>query len=132
MKANAVFCDVNKAFYRIWHAGLKRKLYTPEVPDRLTCIIRSYIRDRRLTYSYENTHLTKIRIRSGVPQSSTPSSFLYTAYTNDISQPNSRVLLTLFVDDTVLYLRSTRLTYIIPRLQRAIDELTWWFQNWKA
>ncbi|GBP57323.1 hypothetical protein EVAR_39962_1 [Eumeta japonica] len=40
------------------------------------------------------------------------------------------VQLALFADDTTLFLRSDSLNYI-PRLQRAINELTQWFQLWR-
>ncbi|GBP88710.1 Probable RNA-directed DNA polymerase from transposon BS [Eumeta japonica] len=36
-----------------------------------------------------------------------------------------------FADDTVLYLAGSNFRQIIPRLQKAIDELTRWFQTWK-
>ncbi|GBP31618.1 RNA-directed DNA polymerase from mobile element jockey [Eumeta japonica] len=41
------------------------------------------------------------------------------------------VQLALFADDTTLFLRSDSLNHIIPRLQRAINELTQWFQLWR-
>ncbi|GBP96851.1 RNA-directed DNA polymerase from mobile element jockey [Eumeta japonica] len=36
-----------------------------------------------------------------------------------------------FADDTALYLRSNSIGNILPRLQRAIDELTQWLCLWK-
>ncbi|GBP26877.1 RNA-directed DNA polymerase from mobile element jockey [Eumeta japonica] len=44
---------------------------------------------------------------------------------------NPGVQLALFADDTTLFLRSDSLNHIIPRLQRAINELTQWFQLWR-
>ncbi|GBP81751.1 hypothetical protein EVAR_62667_1 [Eumeta japonica] len=62
-----------------------------------------------------------------VPQGSTLFPLLYSACTNDILRPNSGVQLALSADDITLFLRSVNLSHIIPRLQRAIDELTQWF-----
>ncbi|GBP16259.1 Probable RNA-directed DNA polymerase from transposon BS [Eumeta japonica] len=63
-------------------------------------------------------------IRAGVPQSSTLSPLLYSAYINDIPRPKTGVQLTLFADNTALFLRSNCLRKSLPCLQRAIDELT--------
>ncbi|GBP36323.1 Probable RNA-directed DNA polymerase from transposon X-element [Eumeta japonica] len=62
---------------------------------------------------------------------STLSPLLYSAYVNDIPRPKTGVQLALFADDTALFLRSNCLRNILPRLQRAIDELTQWLQLWR-
>ncbi|GBP54804.1 RNA-directed DNA polymerase from mobile element jockey [Eumeta japonica] len=41
------------------------------------------------------------------------------------------IQLALFVDDTTLFLHSASFNHIVPRLQRANDELTQWFQLWR-
>ncbi|GBP55028.1 RNA-directed DNA polymerase from mobile element jockey [Eumeta japonica] len=56
---------------------------------------------------------------------------LYSAYTNDIPRPQTGVQLALFADDTALYLSGSNFRIITPRLQKAIDELTRWFQTWR-
>ncbi|GBP30960.1 Probable RNA-directed DNA polymerase from transposon BS [Eumeta japonica] len=130
----AVFFDVAKAFDRVWHAGLIYKLYSLQVPDRLIITIQNYLANRHFTFRHERTHSTRRLIRAGVPQGSTLSPLLYSAYTNDIPRPSSSgVQLALFADDTALFYgsrnRSTRFT-LLP-LQRAIDELGQWFQKWR-
>ncbi|GBP59159.1 RNA-directed DNA polymerase from mobile element jockey [Eumeta japonica] len=130
-KTVAVFFDVAKAFDRVWHAGLIHKLYTLEVPDRLVLIIHKYISNRHFAFRHEHTISSKKILRAGVPQGSTLSPLLYSAYTNDIPRPKTGVQLALFADDTTLFLRSDSLNHIIPRLQRAINELTQWFQLWR-
>ncbi|GBP38218.1 Probable RNA-directed DNA polymerase from transposon BS [Eumeta japonica] len=80
---------------------------------------------------HERTHSTRRLIRAGVPQGSTLSPLLYSAYTNDVPRPSSSgVQLALFADDTALgnRNRSTRFT-LLP--QRAIDELGQWFRKWR-
>ncbi|GBP63305.1 Probable RNA-directed DNA polymerase from transposon BS [Eumeta japonica] len=127
-----VFFDVAKAFDRVWHAGLIYKLYSLQVPDRLITI-QNYLANRHFTFRHERTHSTKRLIRAGVPQGSTLSPLLYSAYTNDVPRPSSSgVQLALFADDTALFYgnrnRSTRFT-LLP--QRAIDELGQWFRKWR-
>ncbi|GBP57125.1 Probable RNA-directed DNA polymerase from transposon BS [Eumeta japonica] len=70
-------------------------------------------------------------IRVGIPQSSTLSPLLYSAYIKDIPRPSTAVQLALFADDTALFLRSNCPRNILPRLQRAIDELTQWLRLWR-
>ncbi|GBP10396.1 Probable RNA-directed DNA polymerase from transposon BS [Eumeta japonica] len=130
----AVFFDVAKAFDRVWHAGLIYKLYSLQVLDRLIITIQNYLANRHFTFRHERTHSTRRLIRAGVPQGSTLSPLLYSAYTNDIPRPSSSgVQLALFADDTALFYgsrnRSTRFT-LLP-LQRAIDELGQWFRKWR-
>ncbi|GBP19995.1 Probable RNA-directed DNA polymerase from transposon BS [Eumeta japonica] len=130
----AVFFDVAKAFDRVWHAGLIYKLYSLQVPDRLIITIQNYLANRHFTFRHERTHSTRRLIRAGVPQGSTVSPLLYSAYTNDVPRPSSSgVQLALFADDTALFYgnrnRSTRFT-LLP-LQRAIDELGQWFRKWR-
>ncbi|GBP83896.1 Probable RNA-directed DNA polymerase from transposon BS [Eumeta japonica] len=67
-------------------------------------------------------------IRAGVLQGFTLSPLLYSAYINDIPRPSTGVQLALFADDTAHFLRSNCLQNILPRLQRAIDELTQWLR----
>ncbi|GBP26343.1 Probable RNA-directed DNA polymerase from transposon BS [Eumeta japonica] len=89
---------------------------------------------RDLPASYRPISLLSVLvrpIRAGVPQGSTLSPLLYSAYVNDIPRPSSGVQLALFADDTALYLRSNCLRNILPRLQRAIDELTQWLRLWR-
>ncbi|GBP82077.1 Probable RNA-directed DNA polymerase from transposon BS [Eumeta japonica] len=130
-KTVAVFFDVAKAFDRVWHAGLIHKLYQLELPDRLVIIIHHYISNRHFSFRLGNTYSSVRPIRAGVPQGSTLSPLLYSAYVNDIPRPSSGVQLALFADDTALYLRSNCLRNILPRLQRAIDELTQWLRLWR-
>ncbi|GBP51151.1 Probable RNA-directed DNA polymerase from transposon BS [Eumeta japonica] len=123
--------DVAKAFDRVWHAGLIHKLYTLELPDRLVLIIHNYLNNRNFTFRHENTYSTKRILKAGVPQGSTLSPLLYSAYVNDIPRPSNGVQLALFADDTALYLRGNNYRDTTPRLQRAIDELTRWLRLWR-
>ncbi|GBP51272.1 RNA-directed DNA polymerase from mobile element jockey [Eumeta japonica] len=134
----AVFFDVAKAFDKVWHAGQtlsnvcsKLQLHQLKIPDHLVFIIQHYLTGRQFSFRHEKSVSAKRPIRAGVPQGSTLSPLLYSAYTNDIPRPQTGVQLALFVDDTALYLSGSNFRIIIPRLQKAIDELTRWFQTWK-
>ncbi|GBP77261.1 Probable RNA-directed DNA polymerase from transposon BS [Eumeta japonica] len=109
------------------------KSYSLQVPDRLIITIQNYLVNRHFTFRHERTHSTRRLIRAGVPQGSTLSPLLYSAYTNDVPRPSSSgVQLALFADDTALFYGSrNRSTIHPPPLQRAIDELGQWFRKWR-
>ncbi|GBP70418.1 RNA-directed DNA polymerase from mobile element jockey [Eumeta japonica] len=122
----------------IFNACLKNCYFPPVwkeaiIYDRLILIIHSYINDREFTFRTKNTYSSKRPIRVGVPQDSTLSPLLYSAYTNKMTvlRPQTRVQLVLFADNMTLYLRSCSVGNIIPHLQRIIDELTQRFQLWR-
>ncbi|GBP62763.1 Probable RNA-directed DNA polymerase from transposon BS [Eumeta japonica] len=80
--------------------------------------------NRHFTFRLYNTYSPMRPIRAGVSQGSTPSPLLYSTSVNDIPRPSTGVQLALFADDTALFLRSNCLRNILPRLQKAIEELT--------
>ncbi|GBP61342.1 Probable RNA-directed DNA polymerase from transposon X-element [Eumeta japonica] len=87
--------------------------------------------DRKIHVPHENTWSTKRTLKTGVPQGSTLTTLLYSAYVNDIPQPSNGVELALFADDTALYLRGSSFRNTTSRLQRIIDELTRWLRLWR-
>ncbi|GBP88172.1 Probable RNA-directed DNA polymerase from transposon BS [Eumeta japonica] len=97
--------------------------------NRLVFIIHQYLTNRLFSFRHENSTSAKRLNRAGVPQGSIFYPMLYSAYTNDIPRPQTGVQLALFADDTALYLRSSNFRQITLRLQKAIDELTRWFQT---
>ncbi|GBP39015.1 RNA-directed DNA polymerase from mobile element jockey [Eumeta japonica] len=70
-------------------------------------------------------------LRAGVPQCSTLSTLLYSTYVNDIPRSSTGVQLALFAYDTPFFLHSNSIANILPRLQRAIDELTQLLRLWR-
>ncbi|GBP67321.1 Probable RNA-directed DNA polymerase from transposon X-element [Eumeta japonica] len=70
---------------------------------------------------------------AGVPQGSTLSPLLSYVYIHRvcIPRPSKGVKLALFADDNALYFRSNSIENILPRLQRAINELTQWLRLWR-
>ncbi|GBP87025.1 N-acetylserotonin O-methyltransferase-like protein [Eumeta japonica] len=119
--------------------------HTP-LPDARPLVVSLASAERPLPWAYkprlnrdsvfkrtrlDNTYMSMRPIRAGVPQGSTLSPLLYFAYVNDIPRPSSCVQVALFVDDIALYLRSNSIGNILPRLLRAIDELTQWLRLWR-
>ncbi|GBP44055.1 Probable RNA-directed DNA polymerase from transposon BS [Eumeta japonica] len=105
---------------------VRRRVSLPPKDDLDPITQDEFINNRHFTFRLDNTYSSVRPIRAGVLQGSTLSPLLYSAYINDIPRPKTGVQLALFADDTALFLRSNCLRNILPRLQRAIDELTQW------
>ena len=98
----AVFCDISKAFDKVWHKGLLQKLKYVGIHGNLLTWLESYLSDRCQQVSI-NGHSSRYKaIEAGVPQGSIMGPLLFLIYINDIVNnltSNAR----LFADDTSLY-----------------------------
>ena len=94
-----VFCEVSKAFYRVWHKGLIFKLRQHGIDGDLLNWISDYLHDRKPRVVIRSCMSDFKRVNVGVPQGSVLGSLLFLIYVNDISE--SLLSLTrLFADDS--------------------------------
>ena len=102
-EVRAVFCDISKAFDRVWHAGLLLKLQSAGVTGKVLAWFKSYLSDRRQRVVIPGAPSDWSYIRAGVPQGSILGPLLFLVYINDIViDIGSNIRL--FVDDTSLYI----------------------------
>ena len=97
-----VFCDVSKAFDKVWHKGLLFKLKLTGVNKQLISWIESYLSDRQQKVVSEGFSSTLKGIKAGVPQGSVLDAFLFLVYINDIVNDINNDI-RLFADDTSLF-----------------------------
>ena len=98
-----VFCDISKAFDRVWHNGLIYKLSSMGVKGSLLSWFRDYLCDRYQRVVLEGEQSTWGRINAGVPQGSVLGPLLFLVYINDITHVvNSNIRL--FADDTTIFI----------------------------
>ena len=98
-----VFCDISKAFDRVWHKGLIYKLECMGIRGILLKWFISYLDDRyqRVVIKGQKSSLGKIK--AGVPQGSVLGPLLFLVYINDITNVvNNQIRL--FADDTTLFI----------------------------
>jgi hypothetical protein len=99
----AVFCDILKAFYRVWHKGLICKLQSVGINGGLLNLFRDYLSDRKQKVVLPDGSSQTVFISVGVPQGSILYPLLFLIYINDIILDlNSYIRL--FSDDTSLYI----------------------------
>ncbi|PJE77770.1 hypothetical protein CI610_03303 [invertebrate metagenome] len=97
-----IFCDVSKAFDRVWHEGLIQKLKMYGIDGNLLLWFQNYLSDRIQRVSTEGYHSQFKVVNAGVPQGSVLGPLLFLLYINDITD-NVSTNIKLFADDTSLY-----------------------------
>jgi hypothetical protein len=70
MSTAAVFLDIEKAFDRIWHAGLLNKLSKLHFSANLIKLISTFLTNRIFRVTVEGELSTPRKIQAGVPQGS--------------------------------------------------------------
>lgn len=73
----AILLDVQKAFDKVWHEGLIRKLLNINLPIPIVKLIHSYLTDRTMRVKVGNSFSDPFTPRAGVPQGSILAPILY-------------------------------------------------------
>ena len=102
-EVRAVFCDISKAFYRVWHRGLLHKLSGIGCSEPILKWFSSYLtgRGQRVVLNGQTSDWASVLAR--VPQGSILGPLLFLIYINDIVT-NIGCSIRLFADDTSLYI----------------------------
>ena len=98
----AVFCDISKAFDRVWHAGLLVKLHAAGVTGNVHAWFADYLSDSKRVI-LPGAVSDWASIRAGVPQGSILGPLLFLLYINDIEHDIGSNI-RLFADDTGLFI----------------------------
>lgn len=126
----AVLLDVEKAFDRVWHAGLLYKLQQFEIRHDMVTLIRQYLLNRTFSVKIDGEESTTRSIKAGVPQGSVLGPLLYNIYTSDIPRP-TRSEIGQFADDTIVYYSNRKPTSIKIALQKDLNQISIWFSKWR-
>ena len=124
-----VLFDIEKAFDRVWHAGLIYKLYKLEFPFYLIKIINSFLKDRKFVVRVGTSISEEKSIPFGLPQGSSLSPSLYNLFIHDI--PEGGTEMALYADDTAIFTSSRFSKTIEKRLKNKSKQLLNYFTKWK-
>jgi hypothetical protein len=128
-EVRAVFCDISKAFDRVWHRGLLLKLSSLGIKHELLNWFKSYLSHRTQRVLYANSASSWSNISAGVPQVSILRPLLFLVYINDIIDDiNSEIRL--FADDTSLYIIVETLTVAAQNLNNDLESIHAWSMSW--
>ena len=128
-EVRAVFCDISKAFDRVWHKGLIHKLEAAGVAGETLTWFRNYLSDRRQRVVLPGASSDLAYIRAGVPQGSILGSLLFLVYINDIVEDIGSHI-RLFSDDTSLFIIIDDPITSAARLNIDLDKISRWAITW--
>ena len=128
-EVRAVFCDISKAFDRVWHRGLLFKLRRIGVIGPLLSWFRSYLDQRFQRVVLEGSYSNYKEVKAGVPQGSILGPMLFLIYINDIvCDIDSSIKL--FADDTTLYLIVEDPIRAANLMDGDLDKVQKWANTW--
>lgn len=101
---DAIFFNLSKAFDRVPHSLLIRKMQRVGIAPRLVDWISAYLENRTQFVEINGCQSQNLDVLSGVPQGSVLGPLLFVIYVNDICNDlDAGVTVKMFADDCVIY-----------------------------
>ena len=124
-----IFCDISKAFDRVWHDGLLCKLQRIGICDDLLKWYKSYLMRRKQKVVLGNTKSRIGEITAGVPQGSVLGPLLFLIFINDITE-NTNCNIRLFADDTTLFVDFDNVPDGAELINNDLQTIYAWANKW--
>ena len=123
----AVFIDLRKAVDTVDHTRLLSELPTYGIKNKELNWFESYLFGRKQIVSYDRA-LSEIQaISCGVSNGSILGPLLFTLLINDIDQNLRQSKMTLYTDDSVLYVAGKTCDVIEEKLNSDLEQIVNWF-----
>ena len=123
-RIDGIIIDFSKAFDRVPHDCLFRKIADSGVDPRVIVWIREFLMGRSQKVRVGVKLSLEVRVTSGIPQGSVLGPLLFLAYINDIWR-NIDSKIRLFADDCIIYKKVVS-KHDIATLQADLDRLGDW------
>ena len=125
----AIFLDFSKAFDTVDHDILLLKLEHSGIRGICLDWFKSYLKNRKQFTEYNNTRSTKKDLKYSVPQGSILGPILFNIYINDFINSLSSLNLTLFADDSCLYLSHSDIKNLITTSNDDLENVYKWLNS---
>ena len=98
--ADALYLDMSKAFDRVDHSILLRKMKSMGISGRIHLWLSAFLKDRE-QYVLVDGHKSKVeKVLSGVPQGTVLGPLMFILYINDITKYMKNCYIKIFADDS--------------------------------
>jgi hypothetical protein len=124
-----IFCDISKAFERVWHEELIKKLKSYGISGDLLIWFKNHLSGRRQFVFVNNELSDSGLVKAGVPQGSVLGPLLFILYINDITD-NLGNLARLFADDTSLSYSRKNFDLMQIEINNDLQILDQWAKTW--
>ena len=124
-----IFCDISKAFDRVWHSGLLFKLSQYGIEGNILNWITSYLQNRTQKVFVGSSFSDVKQVHAGVPQGSVLGPLFFLIYVNDITESLLSIS-RLYADDSSLAVSSDNIDYIETTLNHDLLTISNWAQQW--
>ena len=124
-----VYCDIRKAFDKVWHAGIIFKLEQLGITGPLLDWFINYLSDRQQRVGIKGQHSEWAHVTAGVPQGSVLGPLLFMVYINDLVD-NVQCDIKLYADDTTLYIATDDLDEGNRLLNTDLQTISDWSKQW--
>lgn len=122
----AIFVDLKRAFDTVNTKVLSSKLRRIGCTDKVIMWFISYLNNRKQRVAVRGTLSDEHSVSLGVPQGSILGPLLFLIYINDLVHALKHCSITMYADDTTLYVHSTSLRDIQCKLQDDMNSLKEW------
>ena len=133
-KMGGIVFDIEKAFDKIWHEGLLKKMHDMKIPNKIAKWIKNFLTDRAFYVSNDGKDSQLFDIKTGVPQGSILSPILFSIFINDIPlelENYEKLGGALYADDLFSFYSDTNLNRIQIVLQKYLNKLEQWLKKWR-
>ncbi len=135
-KVLAVFVDFEKAYDMLWKNGLLIKLKKIGINGRMYDWVTDFLDGRTARVRLGSTLSDPFELENGTPQGAmiSPSAFIcmiddLPTAVND-TEPRGKIDVSLFADDTTLHNKGPNTKLLFKQMQRALDALLVWCDQW--
>ena len=126
---DVVYLDFQKAFDKVPHKRLLKKLQTHGITGNLRNWLEDWLSERKQRVVLNGVSSRWLKVKSGVPQGSVLGPILFLIYVNDMDD-GITCKISKFADDTKIASRVTT-THEKESLQSDLDRLVSWADEWQ-
>ena len=134
LTTHALYLNLRKAFNKVGHSFLLRKLYAKGNRGKLLLLIQAYLTNRKQHVDVDGSVSGNLDVTSGVPQGALLAVLFFLVYIDDLPELIKLVHATIFMlaDDGKLIASKSHLFNALPVLEKWASTNKMWFHPFKS